>query len=106
MSDLPLLDSSTSRSPKLCRLFLDQVPRQLLALEEAVRSHECARVYAEAHKLKGTCYALGATQMADAAERLESAGKTEQLSGAQLLFDQLTEMYRKVASQLELLLQQ
>lgn len=67
----PDLEPDLPRSEKLTRLFLEQVPQQLDALEAAIQSHDLDLTRRCAHKIKGGCLALGAQAMATLAEALQ-----------------------------------
>jgi CheY-like chemotaxis protein len=67
----PSLDSGTRRSPKLIQLFLRNMPGQLSQLTQAIEDGDFAAARAHAHKLKGSCLAIGALAMADLAEAVQ-----------------------------------
>jgi len=60
-----------ARSSKLVQLFLTQMPGQLDALEDAVHAADFDLVEQRAHKMKGSCLALGAQIMARGVEALQ-----------------------------------
>jgi HPt (histidine-containing phosphotransfer) domain-containing protein len=60
-----------TRSSKLVQLFLTQMPGQLAALDEAVQAEDFDLVEQRAHKMKGSCLALGAQVMARGVEALQ-----------------------------------
>jgi signal transduction histidine kinase/CheY-like chemotaxis protein/HPt (histidine-containing phosphotransfer) domain-containing protein len=69
-TELCELDPEITRSAKLCKLFLDQVPGSLDLLENSItKAPDETRNHA--HKLKGSCLALGADQMAEEAQALQ-----------------------------------
>ncbi len=63
------LDMTIDRSPRLIRLFVTRVPSDLEALGDATADAQTVR--ALAHKLKGSCLAVGAEAMATEAEALQ-----------------------------------
>jgi HPt (histidine-containing phosphotransfer) domain-containing protein len=67
------LDPECQLPPHLIQLFLRSAPGQLKQLADfcAARSVEAAR--AQAHKLKGSLYAAGATRLAEDIEALRAA---------------------------------
>lgn len=67
------LEAGLPRSPKLTRLFLEQMPGHLSALEEAIALWDLELLRRHAHKVKGGCLALGANNMARVAEALQHA---------------------------------
>lgn len=88
-----VLDPGISRSKRLCELFLTQVPDSLDSLEEAIKN-EPGKVRERAHKLKGSCLALGAQSMAEEAEHLqheaESGAHEQAATRAQALREKFT----------------
>jgi HPt (histidine-containing phosphotransfer) domain-containing protein len=66
------LDPEVRRSAKVARLFLEQLPRQLEALTVAARSANATELRAAAHKLKGSCFGVGATRLAAVCEAMEA----------------------------------
>ncbi len=82
-------------SAKIAKMALLQIPEQLLEIENALaNAGQDGR--AHSHKLKGTCLALGAKQMAQLASDLEKAFERGDLDSAQNLFPPLSEFYQQV----------
>jgi two-component system, sensor histidine kinase and response regulator len=73
LSPLPehVLEPGTRRSAVVVKAFCQHVPAQLTAIADAVKSGDPARVKAAAHKLKGSCLALGAARMAALCRAIE-----------------------------------
>src|SRR5690606_6606704 len=67
----PHLHPGTRRSPAVATLFRRMIPDQLELLEQAISLRDAAEVKRLAHKLKGSCLALGARQMAALCAQLE-----------------------------------
>lgn len=65
------LDPGVSRSATVIKLFRKMVPDQMAGLFEAVATGNSAEVKQVAHKLKGSCLALGATRMAGTLKEIE-----------------------------------
>jgi len=84
-----VLSSDARRSPKLIGLFLRQVPIEFANIEAALARDDRAAWKDVAHKLKGSCRAVGASRMAESCEKLERSPDvpTAQASHA-LLSDQ------------------
>ena len=70
-AECPVLEAGMPRSHKLVQLFLTQMPAQLDALEAAIAAGDFELVEQRAHKMKGSCLALGAHVMARGAEALQ-----------------------------------
>jgi len=70
-ADLAVLSTSTFRSAKVVALFLKLVPIELGNVESAIRSKDGEQLRQVAHKLKGSCRAVGVLRMAALCESLE-----------------------------------
>ncbi len=66
-----ILNPDVRRSPKVVELFTQLVPGQIDELALAVSADDAAAVKAHAHKLKGSCHAIGAPLMARTCQALE-----------------------------------
>ncbi len=66
-----VLSSSTRRSAKLIGLFLRQVPIEFANVVSALARGDRTQWKDVAHKLKGSCRAVGASRMAECCETLE-----------------------------------
>ncbi|MDT8894491.1 ATP-binding protein [Halomonas sp. I1] len=71
--------------------YRDQSREHLAALKDAVTRHDAEAVRYQAHQLKGESASLGAVKVADAALRLERAGKEGVLDSAQADVQRLEE---------------
>ena len=60
-------------------LFLDECPRSLLEIHQAVASADAAKLENAAHSLKGSVANFGASAAVAAALRLEQMGRAQQL---------------------------
>jgi len=67
----PPLEVGVRRSKAVVGLFRKMVPDQLAALNESVSTGNTGETKQQAHKLKGSCLALGANQMASICAKLE-----------------------------------
>jgi signal transduction histidine kinase/CheY-like chemotaxis protein len=93
------LTTGARRSEKLVELFLKNVPGQILALRDAVDQQDAPSVRAHAHKLKGSCLAMDAPGMAEAAERLQHMSEKGDLSLADALTKELGERFSRVEAE-------
>jgi HPt (histidine-containing phosphotransfer) domain-containing protein len=73
VEQLAVLSSEARRSAKLVGLFLKQAPIELANLEAALHAGDGDGVRGVSHKLKGSCYAIGALRMAAMCEGVEKA---------------------------------
>jgi CheY-like chemotaxis protein/HPt (histidine-containing phosphotransfer) domain-containing protein len=68
---------------ELVRLFLDDYPRLMATMREALDEGDGKKLHRGAHGLKGTLNLFGARVALDLARRLESQGSSGELSGAE-----------------------
>jgi CheY-like chemotaxis protein/anti-sigma regulatory factor (Ser/Thr protein kinase) len=66
----------------LCRIFLEESPKLMQKLQQAVAAGDSDGVMRAAHSLKGESSYLGAGGTSQAARQLEEMGRTQDLSGA------------------------
>jgi HPt (histidine-containing phosphotransfer) domain-containing protein len=97
---VPDLDPNAKRSEKLIRLFLDRLPGQLADLDSAIRRERSGDVRACAHKLKGSCLAVGADRMTETAEAVRKHGAEARFGEAALALDELKRRFERVGAQL------
>jgi signal transduction histidine kinase/DNA-binding NarL/FixJ family response regulator len=71
VSQAPVLDPSVKRSSAVAQVFLKHVPDQVASIGRAVRSSDTPTLKAAAHKLKGSCLAVGIPRMAELCGELE-----------------------------------
>ena len=79
----------------LCHIFLEESPKLLQALRQAVASGDADGVMRAAHSLKGEAGYLGAVGTSQAAQQLEEMGHNKNLSRAN---DTLAVLEREVTS--------
>jgi len=63
-------------------LFLDECPRALLEIHQAVAGEDAVKLENAAHSLKGSVANFGASAAVEAAFRLEQMGRARQLAEA------------------------
>ncbi len=85
---------------ELIGTFLEDAPRLLGQLREAVQAGDAATVRLVAHGLKSNGAEFGATTFSDLCKELELLGKSGQLDGAETLLAQIESTYTKVAEAL------
>jgi signal transduction histidine kinase/CheY-like chemotaxis protein/HPt (histidine-containing phosphotransfer) domain-containing protein len=90
------LDMTISRSPRLVGLFVSRVPENLAELEAVLALGDSRRVREKAHKLKGSCLAVGAELMAKEAEALQLEAERDELGVAAAHLSSLREQYGRV----------
>ena len=91
---------------ELIETFLEDAPRLLGQLREAVESGDAATVRLVAHGLKSNGAEFGATAFAELCRELEALGKSGQLDGAAALLERIEAGYTPVASELAAIVSQ
>jgi len=79
----------------LCQIFLEESPKLMAKLREAIASGDCDGIMRAAHSLKGESSYLGAGGTSQAARQLEDMGRNRDLSRAD---GTLAELEREIAS--------
>ncbi|WP_454064193.1 PAS domain S-box protein [Candidatus Nitrospira salsa] len=69
--------------------FLQDLPRHLYDIRQALHDHDAARLIKAAHAFKGGCGNIGATSFTDICLRLEQLGRTGIPQGASQLLNEL-----------------
>jgi HPt (histidine-containing phosphotransfer) domain-containing protein len=95
----PVLDASWPCGEVVAKSFLKHAPAQVSALGHAIEVGDAALVATTAHKLKGSCLAIGAQGMAKLCGLLEARGGDAAAHYAQLCRD-LMQAERELAEQL------
>ena len=80
---------------EMCQLFLEESPKLLQKLQQAVAAGDADAIVRAAHSLKGESSCLSAAGTSQAARRLEVMGRNQDLARAR---DTLAELEREVAS--------
>ena len=75
------LQGDTGLFTEIVRMFLEDCPARLSALEEAVQARDPERIRTSAHTLKGVAGSLSAKGLCDAARAIEERGARMQLDG-------------------------
>ncbi len=94
------LDPNVPRSPRLSRLFLEQIPESLAELGRALERGDAERIGAVAHRLKGGSIALGAWVMATLAAELQAAAERRELARARAQVEALGDHFDRTAARL------
>lgn len=97
---LSRLDGDAELLTEMAALFLDDYPRQLLVIRQAIERGESQVVERAAHALKGAIGSFAAQRASDAAFRLEVIGRTGELRLASEAFDHLEATVENLAQAL------
>jgi HPt (histidine-containing phosphotransfer) domain-containing protein len=79
----------------LCQIFLEESPKLMAKLRQAIASGDCDGIMRAAHSLKGESSYLGAVGTSQAARQLEDMGRNRDLSRAD---GTLAELEREISS--------
>ena len=85
---------------KIMGLFLDDVPKQMGALEEALDMGDVEKVQHQAHTLKGSAGHVGATSMQDVVREIEKVAQQGNLEELRVLVPQLEQEFERIKSSL------
>ncbi len=91
----PALNPSVRRSDAVAKVFLKYVPDQIASIGKAIETSDDATLKAAAHKLKGSCLAVGVPRMAELCGTLEKGG-----GDANALFAELSAVFRQAEREL------
>lgn len=89
---LVIMDNDTELIRECFHDFLNEYPRMLQLIKEAVDAGDTEGLEKHAHKIKGSLQYLAAAEAADIAFQLEQKGKAGQMDGAGQLLDELAEL--------------
>ncbi len=87
---------------KLISIVLDDIPKQIEKLDQALKENNTVELYQVAHKIKGTSLNLGFPLLKDAAEKLEKTSRisTNITEDIQKLLLQLKKEWEELLPQL------
>jgi HPt (histidine-containing phosphotransfer) domain-containing protein len=82
-------------------IFLEEYPKTMLEIRDAMDEGDPGRLNRAAHSLKGSVGNFGARDAVDLALRLEMMGKNEDFSGGREAFARLAEEMERLGQALE-----
>ena len=82
-------------------VFLKETAEYLQQARQALASRDHEAVRRAAHTVKGSCWVLGATAVADLSARLEEVAISSQLNGGEDMLAAIEEEFEKVKKQLQ-----
>jgi two-component system sensor histidine kinase/response regulator len=86
---------------ELARIFLDDCPTRLSAIQAGVERCDAAALREAAHALRGSVANFGATRAVEAALKLELMGKAGDLTAAPAAFAELQQAMAALAGELD-----
>ena len=78
-----LSDDECDMLAELIDIFLDDTPSRLIELASAIAQGDAEGTRQNGHALKSSCAQLGAAQLSEYCQQLESMGRSGDLTGAQ-----------------------
>ena len=85
----------------MAKIFLDDCPTRLLAIQAGVEGRDAAALLEAAHALRGSVANFGAARAVEAALKLELMGKAGDLTGASAAFADLQHAMAAFAGELD-----
>jgi HPt (histidine-containing phosphotransfer) domain-containing protein len=85
-------------------LFLDDAPRRLAAIRDALERRDAAALLREAHTLKGAAAHIGAVTFERHCRQLEAMGRAASLDGASEVVQQIEMEFGRVSAEIRGLL--
>ena len=82
---------------EIASAILEDGPRSINAIQEAIDAKNAAGVRLYAHRLKGAAVAIGATVLSEKSYSLECAGQNSDMSGVAELFEDVQNEFEKLA---------
>jgi len=89
------IDGDEELLREMCQLFLQESPKLLLQLQQAVAAGDADAIVRAAHSLKGESSCLSAARTSQAARQLEAIGRNQDLARAR---DSLAVLEQEIAS--------
>ena len=103
---LARVDGNVELARRITRLFIEEAPRMMAELGEAIDAADARAVFSVAHRLKGSVANFPAVEPLASAARLEMAGRRNELQDAASAFVLLQEDVHDLVLSLELALEQ
>jgi HPt (histidine-containing phosphotransfer) domain-containing protein len=86
---------------ELITIYLEDTPKQLIKLEQAIASQDAGLVVHAAHTIKGSSGNFGATAFARLAQEMEAHGKSKNLAAAASALPELKHGFAQVTAALK-----
>ena len=100
---LARVDGDEALLADLAKLFCEESPKMMAAVQQAIAAKDAERLERAAHSLKGAVATLAAQKAFDAALRLERLGRAGDLSEAERAYEALESQIERLRSVLETL---
>ena len=100
---LSRVDGDRSLVEELCRIFAEESPRSLKALEAAYQARDARAVTSLAHAIKGSSASIGAGRLSRAAHELEKAANARDSANCSRLMEQLRDEFARLQPELDAL---
>ncbi|MFT6389524.1 MAG: HPt (histidine-containing phosphotransfer) domain-containing protein [Cellvibrionaceae bacterium] len=93
--------NSATIAQKLFELFKTHTPKTIEQLGSAVEAGQTQEAGLLAHKLKGSVSNLGGIELASLAQKIEQAGKCDDMSEVEVLWPAVLPQYEKLLKQIQ-----
>ncbi|MBF0449862.1 MAG: response regulator [Candidatus Magnetomorum sp.] len=97
---LDRIDGDMGLFQQLIKLFVQEVPRQINQIKQAIKEHDAERITLYAHTIKGSAYNIRAMELKQVAFDIEQAAKSENIILAASKINALDNTYEKLYSEL------
>lgn len=94
-------DGDESVLDQIINIYLDDAPKQLEKLKQAVTENNSTIIYNVAHSLKSSSSTLGAVELSKTLKELETRGRNNSLKGARMLLNTITAEFKLVSAALQ-----
>lgn len=102
---LELMDGDADLLKEVLQIFIDDVPRKMNGLRNALESADADAISLEAHSMKGSSANIGAELIRELAIKIQQAGAEHQIGTAKKLFEklesELTRLKTRIATVIE-----
>jgi HPt (histidine-containing phosphotransfer) domain-containing protein len=86
---------------EILKIFLDQAPVQIAAMQQALAASDAARLQGQAHSLKGAAASISANPLRVAAWQVEMAGRSGNLQHAEALLGVVVQEFDRLKESLQ-----
>ncbi len=86
---------------RIVTLFLDETPKQLTELHQAIVDQDADKIFSLAHSLKSSSANLGAMKLSVLLKELEQKGRDKSLTNVTVLFEQIKDEFSQTIEPLQ-----
>ncbi|MBF0236617.1 MAG: response regulator [SAR324 cluster bacterium] len=103
----PILEQNTlsglkpDTQKRLFQLFMETAPVSISKIRQAAEIGNCEQLEKESHYFKGSCIAIGASQLSSMCKILQKKGQNKDLSNIDFIFKRLDRIYQTTIDELK-----